>query len=184
MSAASRKRIRRTRGARERDLSGSSTAASALASRLATALGAIARNLPNPADESTDYFRPFVASMPATVRLNGDTFHRALKIGARYRIDLSSADQLLSNGGRSGQLGRRSGRGISPARKSDARHAVRGVGGVRSRDRRRARAHVAVRAMGGRYARWTPLDEHGNVAHTHGRWPGEPATRSPAVLET
>jgi hypothetical protein len=37
--------------------------------------------------------------MPATVRLNGDTFHRALKIGARYRIDLSSADQLLSNGG-------------------------------------------------------------------------------------
>jgi hypothetical protein len=38
--------------------------------------------------------------------------------------------------------------------------------------------------MGGRYARWTPLDEHGNVAHTHGRWRGEPATRSPAVLET
>ena len=95
MSAASRKR--RTRGKRAGS-SGSSTAASALASRLATALGAIARNLPNPADESTDYFRPFVASMPAAVRLNGDTFHRALKIGARYRIDLSSADQLLSNG--------------------------------------------------------------------------------------
>jgi hypothetical protein len=98
MSAASRKRIRRTRGTR-RGSSGSSTAASALASRLATALGALARNLPNPADESTDYFRPFVASMPATVRLDGDTFHRALKIGARYRIDLSSADQLLSSAG-------------------------------------------------------------------------------------
>jgi hypothetical protein len=67
-----------------------------LASKLAKALHELARDLPNPADESTDFFRPFVAAMSPDSHLDAGTFQRALKIGSRYRVDLSSADALLS----------------------------------------------------------------------------------------
>jgi hypothetical protein len=63
------------------------------------ALSSLARDLPNPADESTDFFRPFVAPMPPDTRLDPGTFQRALKIGVRYKIALSSADALLSRAG-------------------------------------------------------------------------------------
>jgi hypothetical protein len=65
------------------------------AAKLAKALNALARDLPNPADESTDYFRPFVAMTPPG-RIDGASFQRALKIGARYTVDLSSANTLLA----------------------------------------------------------------------------------------
>ena len=63
---------------------------------LARALGALARGLPNPADESTDYFRRFVAPCAADQALDAAAFTRALKIGGRYRVDVSRADAFLS----------------------------------------------------------------------------------------
>jgi hypothetical protein len=75
------------------------TAPSAVASKLAKALSALARELPNPADESTDFFRPFVAPMPSGSRLDAETLRPVLKVGARYRIDLSPADDLLAAAG-------------------------------------------------------------------------------------
>lgn len=66
------------------------------ARHLAAALQALASGLPNPWDESTDYFHSFAAVMPAATELSADSFRRALGIGARYHIDLSSADSRLT----------------------------------------------------------------------------------------
>src|SRR5215813_3452816 len=61
----------------------------AQAKRLEAALVALARGLPNPWDESTDYFRGFLAAMPAGTALATESLRAALGIGARYQIDLS-----------------------------------------------------------------------------------------------
>ncbi len=66
------------------------------ARRLAGALAALAKGLPNPWDESTDYFHPFAAVMPAATELSPDSFRRALGVGARYEIALSPADGRLA----------------------------------------------------------------------------------------
>jgi hypothetical protein len=65
------------------------------AKRLAGALQALAKGLPNPWDESTDYFHSFAAAMPADTELTADSLRQALGVGARYHIDLSSADSRL-----------------------------------------------------------------------------------------
>jgi hypothetical protein len=96
MSPASRPRRRSKASKKAKAARTSSASTRALASKLAQALYALARGLPNPADESTDFFRPFVAAMPPATQLDGGTFQRALKIGSRYHVDLSSADALLS----------------------------------------------------------------------------------------
>ena len=67
--------------------------------KLAQALHALARDLPNPADESTDFFHSFVAPLSPDIKLDGAAFQRALKIGGRYKVDLSSADALLAGAG-------------------------------------------------------------------------------------
>jgi len=66
------------------------------ARRLAGALKALAEGLPNPWDESTDYFHGFAAVLPACTRLDPETFRQALEIGERYQIDLSPADERLT----------------------------------------------------------------------------------------
>jgi hypothetical protein len=66
------------------------------AERLAQALQALAHGLPNPWDESTDYFHQFAAAMPATRKLDAESFRIALNVGARYTIDLSPADEALA----------------------------------------------------------------------------------------
>jgi hypothetical protein len=66
------------------------------ARRLAGALGALAKGLPNPWDESTDYFHPFTAVMPAATELSPDSLRRALGVGARYEIVVSPADSRLA----------------------------------------------------------------------------------------
>ncbi len=63
--------------------------------RLAAALQALARGLPNPWDESTDYFRGFTAVLAAGAELDAEAFRAALAIGKRYEVDLSPADQTL-----------------------------------------------------------------------------------------
>jgi hypothetical protein len=73
-----------------------SSSTPALASKLAKALHALAGDLSNPADESTDFFHPFVAPLSPDIKLDAAAFQRALKIGGRYKVDLSSADDLLS----------------------------------------------------------------------------------------
>src|SRR5262245_49681425 len=64
--------------------------------RLATALQALAHGLPNPWDESTDYFHRFVAAMPASTELSPESLRQALGVGARYQIALSPADDRLT----------------------------------------------------------------------------------------
>jgi hypothetical protein len=99
MSSASRTRAQAKRSKGVKVARTNAAASSAVAFKLAKALYALARDLPNPADESTDYFRPFVASMSPDSQLDPATFQRALKIGGRYKVDLSSADELLAGGG-------------------------------------------------------------------------------------
>ena len=65
------------------------------AARLAGALEALAKGLPNPWDESTDYFHGFSAVMPEHTALSADSFQQALGIGEKYRVDLSPADDVL-----------------------------------------------------------------------------------------
>jgi hypothetical protein len=74
----------------------SSEAPSRQAARLAGALQALAKGLPNPWDESTDYFHGFAAVLPAATTLDAETFRGALDIGARYELDLSPADDTLT----------------------------------------------------------------------------------------
>jgi Nuclease A inhibitor-like protein len=63
--------------------------------RLSAALQALAHGLPNPWDESTDYFHGFTAAMPVNTKLDADSFRQALGIGARFQIDLSPVDSVL-----------------------------------------------------------------------------------------
>ena len=63
---------------------------------LARALSALARGLPNPADESTDYFHQFMAPLPVGTALDAAAFKTALKIGQRYGVDLSAADAFFA----------------------------------------------------------------------------------------
>jgi len=66
------------------------------ATRLARALQALSHGLPNPWDESDDFFHEFAAVMPASTALDPESFRSALRIGARYHIDLSPADDVLA----------------------------------------------------------------------------------------
>lgn len=63
--------------------------------RLATSFQVLADKLPNPWDESTDYFVAFAAGLPAETPLDPESFRRALGIAARYTIDLAPADAKL-----------------------------------------------------------------------------------------
>jgi hypothetical protein len=63
-----------------------------LAKRLAHALSVLAETLPNPWDESTDYFTPFSAELADAEPLNADTLRTALEIGASYHVDVDAAD--------------------------------------------------------------------------------------------
>ncbi|HEY0195824.1 MAG TPA: nuclease A inhibitor family protein [Kofleriaceae bacterium] len=67
------------------------------ASRLAKALQALAEGLPNPADESTDYFKGFHAPLARAIKLTPSSVKQALAIGPRYEVDLGSADDLFAN---------------------------------------------------------------------------------------
>jgi hypothetical protein len=67
--------------------------------RLSHALAALARGLPNPWDESDDYFHGFTAALPARGQLDSDGLRQALAIGARYQIVMSpAADKLTELG--------------------------------------------------------------------------------------
>ena len=105
MSAKKKNKARaRRRGSAAAPTTGTSTPPPAIVN-LARALAAVARHLPNPMDESTDFFQPFTAPYPAGASIDSATFHRALNVGARYRIDLSSADSFFSNAGDSDNWG-------------------------------------------------------------------------------
>jgi hypothetical protein len=64
----------------------------ALPARLAHALSVIAESLPNPWDESTDYFTPFHAALADRAPLDAETLRHALGIGAHYEVDLTPVD--------------------------------------------------------------------------------------------
>ena len=70
---------------------------SILPTRLAHALSAIAQTLPNPWDESTDYFVPFSAEFDASKPVNSNSLRQALDVGAHFQLDLASVD-LTSTG--------------------------------------------------------------------------------------
>src|SRR5262247_682246 len=52
-----------------------------LPTRLAHALSAIAQTLPNPWDESTDYFVPFSAEFDVSKPMNADSLRQVLDVG-------------------------------------------------------------------------------------------------------
>lgn len=65
-----------------------------MAERIAKALAVLSSGLPNPFDESTDYFRPFSAPFAADSPINETTLRAALKIGARYELDITDLENL------------------------------------------------------------------------------------------
>ena len=95
MIKRSRRSVRaaRTTSARSR---AAAAAPGPQAVRLAAALQVLAHGLPNPWDESTDYFHRFVAAMPAGTELSPESLRQALGVGARYQIALSPADDRLA----------------------------------------------------------------------------------------
>ncbi|MEO7734282.1 MAG: hypothetical protein ABIY55_25215 [Kofleriaceae bacterium] len=70
--------------------------ASPEAIRLATSFQALADQLPNPWDESTDYFAAFAAGLAVGTALDGESFRRAAGVAAHYQIDLSPASARLA----------------------------------------------------------------------------------------
>jgi len=69
-----------------------------LAGKLARALGALAKDLPNPASESDDYFHPFAVPMAAATPLTPESLKQALRVGDRYQMTLRPADAFLEGG--------------------------------------------------------------------------------------
>jgi len=67
--------------------------------RLAHALSVLAEGLPNPWDESTDYFMPFSAELADDEPLNAETLRPVLGIAERYHIDIDAADLLDATAG-------------------------------------------------------------------------------------
>jgi hypothetical protein len=65
-----------------------------MAEKIAKALAVMSSDLPNPFDESTDYFRPFSAPFAVDSPINETTLRAALKIGARYHLDISDLENL------------------------------------------------------------------------------------------
>src|SRR4051812_47411429 len=78
-----------------------SSHATTLPARLAHALSAIAQTLPNPWDESTDFFVGFFTEIDASQPTNADCLRQALNVGAHFRLDLASVD-LTATGADSG----------------------------------------------------------------------------------
>ena len=74
---------------------------SILPTRLAHALSAIAQTLPNPWDESTDYFVPFSAELDISKPVNAANLRQALDVGGHFQLDLASVD-LTATGANSG----------------------------------------------------------------------------------
>ena len=64
----------------------------ALPKRLAHALSVLAETLPNPWDESTDYFTPFAAEMADSEPMTAESLHKALAVGPGFRLDLDGVD--------------------------------------------------------------------------------------------
>jgi hypothetical protein len=65
---------------------------SILPTRLAHALSAIAQTLPNPWDESTDYFVPFHAELDVSKPTTAENLRQALDVGKHFQLDLASVD--------------------------------------------------------------------------------------------
>jgi hypothetical protein len=63
-----------------------------LAKRLAHALSVVAETLPNPWDESTDFFVPFAAALADAQPLNVDTLRAALEVGDQYHLDVDGTN--------------------------------------------------------------------------------------------
>ena len=66
------------------------TTSHSLPARFARALGTLASGVPNPWDESDDYFRPFYVELPSVAVLDDATLRAALKVSSRYRLDVAS----------------------------------------------------------------------------------------------
>src|SRR5215467_276213 len=60
--------------------------------RMARALSKIAEGVPNPWDESTDYFLPFYAKLDATIPITAESLRGVLKVGSRYSLDILPLD--------------------------------------------------------------------------------------------
>ena len=69
---------------------------SAEAIRLAESFQVLADQLPNPWDESTDFFYAFAAALPAGTPLDAETFARALGVAAPLHVELSPAAAKLT----------------------------------------------------------------------------------------
>jgi len=105
MSAKKKTKAPGRRRARTASRDAGSSAPPATVVNLARALAAVARHLPNPMDESTDFFRSFSARHPSEAPFDAATLHQSLSVGRRYRIDLSSADDFFTNAGDSDNWG-------------------------------------------------------------------------------
>jgi hypothetical protein len=99
MAARKKTKARGRRRARTVARAGGRSTPPATVANLARALAMVARNLPNPMDESTDAFRSFSAAYASTAPFDTTTLGKALSVSSRYRIDLSPADDFFTTAG-------------------------------------------------------------------------------------
>jgi hypothetical protein len=84
----------KAKAARSGKKASSSNQSRTMAEKIGKALAILASDLPNPFDESTDYFRAFSAPFGADSPVNEATLREALKIGARYELDISDLTSI------------------------------------------------------------------------------------------
>ena len=65
-----------------------------MAEKIGQALAVLAADLPNPFDESTDYFRAFSAPFGVDDPINEASLRVALKVSSRYELDISDLTNL------------------------------------------------------------------------------------------
>ena len=82
------------KASRARKKSASPNDSPSMAQKIAKALAVLASGLPNPYDESMDYFRAFSAPFAVDSPINEATLRVALKIGARYHLDITDLGVL------------------------------------------------------------------------------------------
>src|SRR5215475_1468484 len=84
----------KAKAARSRKRATDSKQARSMAEKIGRALAVLASDLPNPFDESTDFFRAFSAPFGVDDPITEASLRSALKVGSRYKLDISDLTNL------------------------------------------------------------------------------------------
>lgn len=133
------------------------------AARLADALHALAHGLPNVFDESTDYFEGFHAPLNESAPLTPDSFQSALHIGAAYHVDFRPARDFFVSAQEWDEPEKS---GFALLDKVMNALLTNCTVAFARKQGRGARAHVAIRQIGGRRSSRSENRSHRDVTRS------------------